>query len=567
MSKKLELMWLGKEKPFLPEPRLLVEDTTKSYSNDSASLLSGESITDNMLIHGDNLLALKALMPLYQGKVKCIYIDPPYNTGSAFENYDDNVEHSLWLSLMKGRLEMLRDLLRDDGIIFIQIDDNEQAYLKVLCDEVFGRKNFVNCIAVKMSPSSGVKRRFATIKYIKNKEYILVYKKRDVEIKPIYDPIDEYDPNYDIFFNGKEFTTLKEKIMQLDAKFEYIDITQYLKNSKIKSFIVKNKDNIYRRHGHSKWVNGLISDSNQIFKKCEEYKPRSRVWKVYNPSNPNEYEIIMNTKSGFERLEPISWKFVGDELTLLRGDLWTGYESDMGNVSKEGKTGPDIFGEGQKPERLISDIIRSTTNEGDIVLDSFLGSGTTAAVAHKMKRKWIGIEMGNHAYTLCKPRIDSVINGEQSGVSERENWNGGGGYKFYELAPTLINIDSFGQPIINKEYNSDMLAAAVAIHEGFRYSPDEECYWKQAKNDNNTYLYVTTNHVNEDVINGIKAEMKDDEFLILVCKSYDESLKKAYKNITIKKIPQSLLKNCEFGIENYDLNIICPPEYEYEEDE
>ena len=559
MINKLELTWVGKYENEEIEPRILIENNEKSY---------GDKDTGNMLIHGDNLLALKALEQKMGGKIKCIYIDPPYNTGSAFENYDDNVEHSLWLSLMKDRLELLKKLLSEQGVIFIQIDDGEQAYLKILCDEIFGRNNFVNCIAIKMSPSSGVKRRFANIKFIKNKEYILVYKKESLEIKPIFDKIEEYDVNYTIFYDGKELTSLAEKIKLIDLKYAEVSTKDYLKFPEIKKYIMKNKNNIYRRHGHSKWVIGNINDNNLEYKKCEKMVSRSHIWRVNNPNNLEEYELIMNTgsenKVGYERLEPLSWKVIDDELTLLRGDFWDGYESDMGNVSKEGIINTKVFGEGQKPERLIRDILYATTEEGDYVLDSFLGSGTTCAVAHKMKRKWIGIELGEQCYTHCKIRIDNVIKGEKTGISNSVNWKGGGGYRFYELAPTLIKTDSFGQSIINKEYNADMLAAAVALHEGFRYNPSKEKFWKQSEGNEKSYLYVTTKFLNKEDIENIKTDMEDNEFLIIACTAYDKSIEGLYKNIRIKKIPEMLLSKCEFGKDNYNLNIINPPEYEEE---
>ena len=182
---RLELTWPGKDERFNPEPRILLEDKEKSY---------GDAESGNMLIHGDNLLALKALEQDYAGKVKCIYIDPPYNTGNAFEHYDDGLEHSIWLSLMRDRLEILKNLLSEDGVIFIQIDDNEQAYLKILMDEVFGRHNFVNCIAVKMSEATGVKMSHAQKRFPKLKEYILFYKKSIMpSIKPIKIPLDTWN--------------------------------------------------------------------------------------------------------------------------------------------------------------------------------------------------------------------------------------------------------------------------------------------------------------------------------------------------------------------------------------
>ena len=217
---------------------------------------------------------------------------------------------------------------------------------------------------------------------------------------------------------------------------------------------------------------------------------------------------------------------------------------------------------------MISRIINLATEDDDYVLDSFLGSATTVAVAHKMNRRWIGIEMANHAYTHCKVRLDKVIDGsDQGGISKSVNWNGGGGYKFYELAPSLINKDDFDEYVINKEYDADMLASAVALHEGFNYEPDSEIFWKQSKGNESSYLFVTTRHLNKSYLDSIKLTMEEGEYLIIACKSFEAELDKLYPNITIKKIPQMLLSRCEFGKDNYNLNIVNPPIYEDEEEE
>ena len=219
-----------------------------------------------------------------------------------------------------------------------------------------------------------------------------------------------------------------------------------------------------------------------------------------------------------------------------------------------------------KPERLIERIIHISSNPGDLVLDSFLGSGTTAAVAHKMERRYIGIEMGDHAYTHCKVRLDKVIAGKDSGgITKSANWKSGGGYRFYELAPTLINKDAFGEAVINPDYDVNMLAAAMALHEGFTYQPDTTVFWKQSVGNESSYLFVTTRHLNSTFLDSIRDTMEDGEYLIIACRSYDAGLEKAYSNITIKKIPQMLLSRCEFGRENYNLNIVHPPVYNDEE--
>jgi adenine-specific DNA-methyltransferase len=221
-----------------------------------------------------------------------------------------------------------------------------------------------------------------------------------------------------------------------------------------------------------------------------------------------------------------------------------------------------------KPERLIDRILTLASNPGDLVLDSFLGSGTTAAVAHKMGRRYIGIEMGNHAYTHCKVRLDKVIAGEDAGgITKAQNWQGGGGYRFYELAPTLINQDPFGEYVINSEYDADMLAAGVALHEGFTYQPDETLFWKQSVGNEKSYLFVTTRHLTSAYLDSIQGSMEEDEYLVIACRSFDNGLDRAYEHITIKKIPQMLLERCEFGRDNYNLNIVHPPVYEDEEEQ
>ena len=220
-----------------------------------------------------------------------------------------------------------------------------------------------------------------------------------------------------------------------------------------------------------------------------------------------------------------------------------------------------------KPERLIERVLTLGSNDGDLVLDSFLGSGTTAAVAHKMGRRYIGIEMGNHAYTHCKVRLDKVIAGEdQGGITKSSNWKSGGGYRFYELAPTLINKDSFDEYVINPDYDADMLAAAMALHEGFTYQPDSSLFWKQSVGNESSYLFVTTRHLNSAFLDSIRDTMQEGEYLIIACRSFDAGLEKAYGNITIKKIPQMLLDRCEFGKTDYALNIVHPPVYEDEEE-
>ena len=253
-----------------------------------------------------------------------------------------------------------------------------------------------------------------------------------------------------------------------------------------------------------------------------------------------------------------------------RGQVQRSILTDVGTNKTAGDEMEYLFGDKKafpypKPEKLIARILELASEKGDIVLDSFLGSGTTAAVAHKMGRRYIGVEMGEHAYTHCKVRLDKVIAGtDKGGITEEVGWRGGGGYRFYELAPSLINRDQFDEFVINKEYDADMLAAAVALHEGFRYQPDASLFWKQSVGNEGSYLFVTTRHINSIYLNSIKDTMDDDEYLIIACCSFDRGLDNAYNNITIKKIPQMLLNRCEFGKVDYNLNIVNPPVYDNE---
>ena len=582
-TQKLELTWLGKDNEIKIEPRLLIEDTEKSNCKHDPA-------TENMLIHGDNLLALKALERNYAGKVKCIYIDPPYNTGSAFEHYDDNLEHSTWLTLMKPRLELLRKLLSDDGSIWISIDTEESHYLKVLCDEIFGRRNFIDEVVWQ--------RAYAPVNLKKtlsrSHDIILVYAKN---LSPTF--------------------TLNKLPRSAEANARY-----------------KNPDNDPR----GVWQSDNLSVGPAV---------ESNIYEITTPSGrkvmpPKGYSWRLN-KTRFAEFVADNRIWFGEDGNntprikrflaevkdgVVAMTLWT--RDEVGD-SQEGKREIkalhfDSIFDTPKQERLIQRILTLATNEGDLVLDSFLGSGTTAAVAQKMNRRYIGIEMGDHAYTHCKVRLDKVISGEDKGgisvskeyvdlkedslkslklnvedikifnkvltklgketnlippdvlkeikketglqkVTRKLTWQGGGAYKFFELAPTLIQQDEFGEYVINNTYDAIMLAAAVALHEGFTFAPDREIFWKQAKGNESSYLFVTTRHINGSYLDAIKSTMQESEYLIIACKSYEAGAEKLYPNITIKKIPQMLLNRCEFDRNNYNLNIVNPPVYEEEDEE
>ncbi len=554
LANKLELTWYGKDEEIRVEPRILIEN--KSLSN-----VAHDEDTENMLIHGDNLLALKALLPKYEGKVKCIYIDPPYNTGEAFEYYDDNLEHSIWLELMYARLSLLKRFLTDDGFFCCQIDDSEGHYLKILLDEIFGRSNYMTTIYVRVRyPEKTLKQDMAFHKEI---EQVHVYRKSQLS-RPILDVV---EAGYDKFKYKVEIFGLPIKTIDLGGK-------------KVEVFS-KDSYKIVEEEGSEFglkeiWASGTILDGNSSGRFFRDYLTGryeedgyGTLYKVYGIGDDRyDYRYFTGpnregaTKGKYYQGVPIDKLESGAMTKEVPIKGFIDLAANFGNCRQEG--GSEFRG-GKKPEILIKHLLSHFSLPGDIVMDSFLGSGTTAAVAHKMNRRYIGIEMGEQAYTLCHARLDRVIEGDKTGISSLVEWKGGGGYRFFELAPTLIKKDSFDEDIINPEYDADMLASAVALHEGFIYEPDFEIFWKQAKGNEKSYLFTTTRHLDSAFLDSIKDGMKDDEFLIIACKSYQAGLDGAYSNIVIKKIPQMLLNNCEYD-KTYDLNIICPPEYDDEED-
>lgn len=570
-KQKLELTWIGKDDEYKDiEPRILVEVPEKSY---------GDKNTENMLIHGDNLLALKALEQDYTGKIKCIYIDPPYNTGSAFEHYDDNVEHSKWLSLMKSRLEILKTLLANDGVIFVQIDDNEQAYLKILMDEIFGRQNFVNCISVKMSEASGNKMAHVDKRMIKIKEYILIYKKANIKLNPIKIQKESWDDEYNkIFLNftqedkkfidtiaNKSLEITEEDVTMIDMILSKVSVVGITEAQKIDNVDIDNVnevskwlfDNSYRifRTAASSSVKNLTDEKKEYCKNTyfSVLSKRDKLLYVVK----SDYAITSNSP----RVQVL---FAQDYLTTYLGDLWT----DISTTGLEAEGGTE-FKNSKKPEKLIERVLTLGSNKGDLVLDSFLGSGTTAAVAHKMGRKWIGIELGDHCYTHCEPRLQKVVDGtDQGGISKAVNWQGGGGYKFYELAPSLLKKDEFDNWIIEPKYDAEMLAEAMAKHEGYKFSPDENNVYKQGFSTEKDFIFTTTQFLSVELLNNIHNKLEKDESLLICATHFEEGVGSQFDNITVKKIPQILLNRCEFGRMEYNLNIIeeAKPE-DFEEDE
>ncbi len=570
MANKLELTWYGKDEPIRIEPRLLIENV--ALSNTAA-----DPDTENMIIHGDNLLALKALETQFAGQVKCIYIDPPFNTGQAFEHYDDNLEHSIWLNLMSQRLRCLYTLLEANGMLWIHLDDVEVHYCKVLLDEIFARQNFVAHITYERSAVAGLGQGG----YLVNTtEHILLYKKGALPGKTnlsfeelgfnIIKRYNRYVSNFGERTLVREFTAKSNGEVVRVYEHSGVEIES------ISLRDVKNREAEIRQefvvHLDSLFRGNRVQKENEFQNDIIASLDKGKFYSVdYIPSRGKNKDEL--TTLYYYNCELLSW--LKDTTTLESGmlmktqkmtTLWKHGEIPKADIANEGGV---YFPRSKKPEQLLRRIIEMSTEPGDIVLDSFLGSGTTAAVAHKMGRRYIGIEMGEHAYTHCKTRLDAVISGIDSlGITKSIDWQGGGGYRFFELAPSLINRDPFDEYVINDDYDADMLAAAVALHEGFHYQPDSNLFWKQSVGNESSYLFVTTRHLNSTYLDSIKDTMDDGEYLIIACRSFDSGLDKAYGNITIKKIPQMLLSRCEFGKADYNLNIVHPPVYddEWEED-
>ncbi len=574
MSKKqkLELTWIGKgDEPTL-EPRILIEDPEKS---------SGDPESENMLIHGDNLLALKALEQNYSEKIKCIYIDPPYNTGSAFEHYDDNLEHSIWLGLMRSRITYLHKLLTVDGAMYVQIDDQEFAYLKVLCDEIFGRDNFINCITVKTKTSSGASGGGEDKKLKKHTEFILLYaKNRDnFTFKPIYVDKDLMEVIENKRDDGKQFE-YKKVMFDEGVKTHFKTIKDgsgaNIEIFKHSNYLVKSISQIVKDE--------KITEADAYFKYFEKVfrgqPAQSSIRTRVNEATSNDrelYSIAYTPRSGKRKGQLAVNYYLNCDLVNWLSDTAIKTKSGVKKREKLGTLWVDLswnglssqggvkFSNGKKPELLIQRILTLNTQKGDYVLDSFLGSGTTAAAAHKMGRKWIGIELGEHAYTHCLPRLRNVVSGkDQSGISVLTGWAGGGGFKFYELASSLLAQDEHGNWVISKDYDANMLAHAMAKQEGFTYDPSQSTYWKQGFSTENDFIFTTTQHITVELLDAIHSSMQIGESLLIACKAFDGAYKDRYDNITIKKIPHILLGRCEFGKDDYSLNISEPTEADSE---
>jgi adenine-specific DNA-methyltransferase len=519
-KQKLELTWIGKEPRPKLEPRILLEDPQKSYH--AAHRVGEHDCFDNRLIFGDNLLALKALEAEFAGKVKCVFIDPPYNTGSAFTHYDDGLEHSIWLSMMRNRLELLRKLLHpSDGSLWVSIDDYEAPYLRILLDEVFGRSSFIATNVWQKRYSRENREAIGDVH-----DYIIVYAMSPVNFK-----------------ENRNLLSLTEK----QAK------------------VYKNLNNDPR----GAWRTIPITAQAGHATKSQFYTITAPSGKTFDPPPGNCWRY---SRDAFEKLlaegriyfgkdgssQPTTIRYLSEVDGAVPWTWWT--HEEVGHNDEAKKEMLSLFSKDRifdtpKPERLIERILHIATDPGDLVLDSFAGSGTTGAVAHKMGRRWIQIELGDHCHTHIIPRLQKVINGEdKGGITEATNWQGGGGFRYYHLAPSLLQQDKWGNWVINKAYNAAMLTEALCKLEGFTYAPSDTHYWQQGHSTETDYLYVTTQTLSQDQLAQLSEEVGQDRTLLILCSAFRGKTDK-FPNLTVRKIPKQVLDRCEWGKDDYSLKV------------
>lgn len=526
-KQKLELTWIGKDKRPKLEARILLEDASKSYH--ATHRVNDGDIFDNRLIFGDNLLALKALEQEFAGRIKCVFIDPPYNTGSAFTHYDDGLEHSIWLGLMRDRLEIIKRLLADDGSLWITIDDNECHYLKVLCDEIFGRGNFVANVVWQKKYTIANDAKWLS----DNHDHLIIYAK-----------------NKEAWFPNKVPRT-----DEMNARY-------------------KNPDN----HPKGVWKatplhakSGSVSsaDFSFTFSNGITWSPPAGTYPRFSEETLKRLDSGNEIWFGKDGKASPSRKTFLSELTndgTPAPTVWL--NTDVGH-NHEARDEIKVFNaqnpfDTPKPERLLQRIIHLATNTGDLVLDSFAGSGTTGAVAHKMGRRWIMVELGEHCHTHIIPRLQKVIDGsDQGGISKAVNWQGGGGFRYYHLAPTLIVKDAWDNDIINPEYNGAMLAEALCKLEAFTYAPSEVCWWMHGYSTENDFIYVTTQTLTVAQLQALSDEVGVSRSLLVCCSAYRgitaPEAQARFPNLSLKKIPKMVLSRCEWGHDDYSLNVANLP--------
>ena len=536
--KKLELTWIGKEQRPRLEPRILLEDPERSYH--AAQRVTDHDIFNNRLIFGDNLLALKALEQEFTGRIKCIYIDPPYNTGAAFTHYDDGVEHSVWLSLLRDRLELLRELLTRDGVIFASIDQTEFAYLTVLMDEVFGRRNSCGYLVwEKKKKPSFLNANMGIVT-----EFVLAYAKDRSRAPAFTGGVTTAGKKFPLnnAGNGVRILTFPAYSVAfgcVDQVFEPQDMSEG-------NIITRLLDRLEVREGRNVKAFRLEGEWRYSQARLDEILGSGETIVISRaPFRPNHIK---------EGGEP---KKLKNLLTIAHYEMSTYEDATSESRALFGEQGAFDY---PKPEKLISTLIGAVTDPSDWVLDSFAGSGTTGAVAHKMGRRWIMVELGEHCHTHIIPRLKKVIDGtDQGGISEAVGWKGGGGFRYFGLAPSLLEKDRWGNWVISKQYNAAMLAEAMCKHEGFTYAPSGDVFWQHGHSTERDFIYVTTQTLTHEQLAQISEEVGEGRSLLICCGAF-RSKAGAFPKLTLKKIPNAVLNRCEFGRDDYSLRIANLPQ-------
>lgn len=545
MNKRLELVWPSKDRILLGldesgepiwgagedlEPRLLVQlESAGQIKPDNMDNLYEQG--DNLLIKGDNLLALKALERHFAGKIKFIYIDPPFNTGSAFEHYEDGYEETVWLSLLRDRLLLLKELLRNDGFICVHIDDTETCYLKTILNEIFGAQNWVTTIFIQARyPSKTLKadRPFHMLV-----EQVHIYKKSDQAT------IEQKQKEYDISkFNWQIKVRRPTKKLTLGGKIVECFGGNNYSIERVRASKVGLKE---------VWASGKVLDINSTGRFFRDYligrvkqDGLGVLYKVYGIGDDDlGYRYITGpkregaTRGKYYQGLPANAKSGLRSRKEALTNFWD-LAASVGNCRHEGGV---EFRSGKKPEILILNLLDIFTKEDDWILDSFLGSGTTAAVAHKMRRKWIGIELREHAQTLCLPRLKRVVSGDdQTGVSKQIGWKGGGGFRYSVLGESLFKKDKeTGLVMINPKYTNGPLVAAVCNLEDFALNNDSILHGILG----NIYVHITEEKVTQVYLDSIVERLPDDKSLTIYYLKRAANLELP-NNVKLKRIPKEL---------------------------
>jgi len=481
---------------------------------------------DNRLIFGDNLLALKALEQEFAGKVKCVFIDPPYNTGSAFEHYDDGVEHSIWLSLMRDRLVMLRNLLSDDGSLWVTLDDNEAHYLKVMCDEIFGRANFIGNAIWEKADSPRMDAQFFSVRH----DHLIVF--------------------------GKDITkTTWNKLRTDETAAHYDKLDEYGRKYYLKPLRAMGGQGDSRAARPTLYYALTAPDGSQIFPKRQDGTDGAWRW---NKAKVELEKSRIDWIQGRNGWTPNYRIYAEENAQRPPETIWTHGDVGSNRTSKAEIKSlfPELVPFGTpKPEKLLQRVVHIASNRDDLVLDSFAGSGTTGAVAHKMGRRWIMVELGEHCHTHIIPRLKKVIDDEdKGGITEAVGWQGGGGFRYFHLAPSLLETDKWGREVISKEYNATMLAEALCKLENFTYAPSDAVYWQHGHSTERDFIYVTTQTLGPDQLQQLSDEVGADRSLLVLCAAFRGTADR-WSNLTVKKIPNHIKYRCEWGHDDYSLKV------------